>query len=148
MLFYLASADFLIPRLKLIAHTASHAQRGGDCRQYADDNLNHSLPSLLLHHLIPSFPPISFLHFFIFHFHFSFLTSHFSFGLWPSSSDRLRRHCCRHRRCCLRCFRLGWCHRRSHQCWFHRRSRSRGPPPPRRPCWSRASPLRRCGRSR
>ena len=39
----------------LIAHTASHAKRGGDCRQDADDNLNHSLPSLLLHHSFLSF---------------------------------------------------------------------------------------------
>ena len=32
-----------------LSHTRAYAQRGGNCRQYANDDLNHSLPILFLH---------------------------------------------------------------------------------------------------
>jgi hypothetical protein len=34
-----------------LSHTRAYAQRGGNCRQYANDNLNHSSPIFFLHTL-------------------------------------------------------------------------------------------------
>ena len=32
-----------------LPHARAYAQRGSECRQYANDDLNHSLPILFLH---------------------------------------------------------------------------------------------------